>query len=107
MNAWFPALLLLVCLGLLPWALKWLQRRVVGLGGNHQVGSMRIVSAVGVGPQQRVVTVEIGPEGQRTWLTLGVTPQSITCLHSAPISFAQQIRQMQEVQHGPAGADKP
>ena len=28
-----------------------------------------------------MVTVEVGPEGRRVWLTLGVTAQSITCLH--------------------------
>lgn len=30
-----------------------------------------------------MVTVEVGPEGRRVWLTLGVSPQSITCLHCA------------------------
>jgi flagellar protein FliO/FliZ len=41
-------------------------------------------------PQQRVVTVEVGPESARTWLVLGVTTQTITNLHSAPApGFAQ------------------
>jgi len=35
-----------------------------------------------------VVTVEIGPEGSRTWLVLGVTSQSITCLHTMPVGLA-------------------
>lgn len=76
--------LFVVLLALVPVALKWLQRR--SLGGMAGVGcASRIISAIAVGPQQRVVTVEVGPEGERTWLTLGVTAQSITCLHSAPV----------------------
>ncbi|MEO7108166.1 MAG: flagellar biosynthetic protein FliO, partial [Rhodoferax sp.] len=44
-------------------------------------GQSRFISALAVGPHQRVVTVEVGPEGKRVWLTLGVTSQNITCLH--------------------------
>jgi len=32
-----------------------------------------------------VVTVEVGPQDARVRLTLGVTAQSITCLHTAPL----------------------
>ena len=46
----------------------------------------RVVSAVAVGPQQRVVTVEVGPEHARTWLVLGVTAQQVSCLHVLPVS---------------------
>ncbi len=76
--------LFIVLLALIPTALKWVQRRTTdGIVGPATAS--RIVSAVGVGPHQRVVTVEVGPEGGRVWLTLGVTAQSINCLHSAPI----------------------
>lgn len=76
--------LFVVLLALVPVALKWLQRR--SLGGTAGVGGVsRVVSAIAVGPHQRVVTVEVGPEGERSWLTLGVTGQSITCLHVAPV----------------------
>jgi flagellar protein FliO/FliZ len=70
---------LLACL---PWAVKWLkQRNALGqLTGGHQA---IVLSAVAVGPHQRVVTVEVGFEGERVRLTLGVTAQSITCLHTA------------------------
>jgi flagellar protein FliO/FliZ len=91
LQAWFPIVLLLLVLGLLPLALKWLQRRVAGLN-TATVGANRIVSAVGVGPQQRVVTVEVGPQNNRTWLTLGVTPQTITCLHSTPVTFDHHLK---------------
>jgi flagellar protein FliO/FliZ len=72
---------LLALLALLPMGIKWIQRRV---GGNAAVAAQAssVVSAVAVGPQQRVVTVEVGPRGDRTWLVLGVTAQSITLLHS-------------------------
>lgn len=75
--------LFVVLLALVPLTLKWVQRRSVG--GISGMGSTpRVISAVAVGPHQRVVTVEVGPESDRTWLILGVTAQSITCLHSVP-----------------------
>ena len=72
--------LLLACV---PLAVKWVQRRSVG-GATGMALAPRVISAVAVGPHQRVVTVEVGPENARTWLVLGVTAQSITCLHSVP-----------------------
>lgn len=74
--------LFVVLLALVPLALKWLQRRWA-TGAAAASSTLRVVSAVAVGPHQRVVTVEVGPEGARVWLTLGVTAQAITCLHSA------------------------
>lgn len=76
--------LFLVVLALLPLAIRWYQQRAPG-GASANVAS-RIVSSLAVGPQQRVVTVEVGPEGARTWLVLGVTPQSVTCLHTLPVA---------------------
>jgi flagellar protein FliO/FliZ len=83
--AWLAIVLVVLVLALIPVGLKWLQR-YVGTKGLGSTSTTRIVSAVGVGPNQRVVTVEIGPEGDRTWLTLGVTTHSITCLHVTPVS---------------------
>ena len=79
--------LFVAAIAMLPLAIKWVQRRAQG-GAVAAAGNTRVVSAVGVGPHQRVVTVEVGPEGARTWLVLGVTGQSITCLHTAPIASA-------------------
>ena len=75
--------LFVVLLALVPAAVKWAQRRSVG-GVSAMASAPRVLSAVAVGPHQRVVTVEVGPESARTWLILGVTAQSITCLHSTP-----------------------
>jgi len=79
-------LLIGIFLGLLaalPWALRRLKNRI-GEGVIPANGQNRFISAVAVGPSQRVVTVEIGPENERVWLTVGVTAQSVTCLHTAP-----------------------
>lgn len=71
----------------LPWLIKRLQQR-------HAASSMaagtasRVLSVVAVGPQQRVVTVEVGPEHARTWLVLGVTAQNVSCLHVLPTAPA-------------------
>lgn len=91
-QAWVSVVLFVVLLALVPVALKWVQRRAGG-GGIGSAAATRIVSAVGVGPHQRVVTVEVGPEGGRVWLTLGVTAQNITCLHTAaaPVGAAVAV----------------
>ena len=74
-------------LALVPAALKWAQARVAG-GVRKLDVVTRLVSAVAVGPHQRVVTVEVGPVDARTTLVLGVTQQAVTCLHSFPASAA-------------------
>jgi flagellar protein FliO/FliZ len=75
--------LFIAVLAALPWAIRWLQRRTQG--GMTPAGlSSRLVGALAVGPQQRVVTVEVGPPHARTWLVLGVTAQSVNLLHSMP-----------------------
>lgn len=81
--------LFVVLLALIPFGLKWVQRRVAG-GALGEASASRIVSAIAVGPHQRVVTVEVGPESARIWLTLGVTAQTITCLYSAPIKLEKE-----------------
>jgi len=69
----------------LPWLVRRLQQRQAA--GQAATGTTsRVLSAVAVGPQQRVVTVEVGPEHARTWLVLGVTAQQMTCLHVLPAS---------------------
>ena len=61
----------------LPWLVKRLQQRH-GVGAAVAGTASRVLSTVAVGPQQRVVTVEVGPERARTWLVLGVTGLSMT-----------------------------
>jgi flagellar protein FliO/FliZ len=77
---------LFVCFMLaLPFVLRRIQQRRGMLpAGSGPNTAARIVSTLAVGPQQRVMTLEVGPAGARTWLVVGVTGQSITCLHSVP-----------------------
>lgn len=86
----FSVVLFLVVLACVPLALKWLRKQSI-VGTNDAGGQSKIISAVAVGPHQRVITVEVGPEAARVRLTLGVTPQAISLLHSAPVSVPGQI----------------
>jgi flagellar protein FliO/FliZ len=80
----------LVLLALLPWFIKWLQRRSLGGSAANQSAS-KIISALAVGPHQRVVTVEVGPQGARRWLVLGVTAQQVNCLHSISVDQTEGL----------------
>ncbi len=88
--------LFVAALAALPWLIRRLQQQRAGLQGRAGAGS-RVLSAVAVGPQQRVVTVEVGPPQQRTLLVLGVTAQAVSCLHVLPAaagdaaSFASEM----------------
>lgn len=75
--------LFLGLLACLPWFISLIKKRY-GVGLLSQGEQTRVVSAVAIGPTQRVVTVEVGPDSDRTWLVLGVTQQSVACLHSLP-----------------------
>jgi flagellar protein FliO/FliZ len=79
-----PVGFFLLVLACLPFALKWIKQRTPGASG-HDGGQTKFISALAVGPHQRVVTVEVGPAGQRVWLTLGVSAQGISSLHCATI----------------------
>ena len=72
---WFAAIIALI-----PVALWLLKRSPAGRLASH--GGLRNVATLALSPNQRVVTVEVGPPGDRKWLVLGVTAQSITLLHS-------------------------
>lgn len=104
----FVVVLFVAGMAALPWLVRRIQQRQAGAGLTP--GSVsRVVAAVAVGPHQKVVTVEVGPEHARTTLILGVTAQQITCLHVlgskaepstavASAGFAQEIRREQAAQ---------
>jgi flagellar protein FliO/FliZ len=75
----------------LPFGVKWFQRRV-GSGGFSIAHEARVLSAIAVGQNQRVVTVEVGPSDAKVWLVLGVTTQSITCLHSVAQTLESELK---------------
>lgn len=74
--------LFLAVLACVPFAVKWYKLRS-GMALPDAREQDRIVSVLALGPNQRIITVEVGQEGARTRLTLGVTAQSIACLHTA------------------------
>ncbi|MCI4429375.1 MAG: flagellar biosynthetic protein FliO [Burkholderiales bacterium] len=81
---WFFAVLALI-----PLALWLLKRTSFGTGGGAAArGMLRSVAVLSLSPSHRIVTLEVGSGEERRWLVLGVTPQSISTLHSmAPQSL--------------------
>ena len=75
---WFIAILALI-----PAAL-WLLKRTPagGMLGGAGAGPMRSVAVLPLSASQRLVTVEVGQGESRRWLVLGITPGSITTLHT-------------------------
>lgn len=84
--AFAPALGLLALLVLLAWGVQWVKKR---LTGNTEGGSqLRLVAQMAVGPQQRVVVVELVTPQGAVHLTLGVTPGQVHTLYSHPVGTA-------------------
>ena len=77
-----PVAAFVAILALIPAAL-WLLKRTP-LGGSATGTQMRLVGALPLSPNQRLVTVEVGQGDDRRWLVLGVSPGSISTLHSLP-----------------------
>ena len=110
---WFVAILVAI-----PFAL-WLLKRTP-LGGGGGAGVMKSVAMLPLSTSQRIVTVEVGSGDERRWLVLGVTPASITTLHTmaphdvataatlaatAPHpAFAQILGRFRRADSGDAGA---
>jgi flagellar protein FliO/FliZ len=72
---WFCAIVAAIPVAL------WLLKRTP-LGGGAGAGVMRSVAMLPLSTSQRIVTVEVGSGDERRWLVLGVTPGSITTLHT-------------------------
>lgn len=86
----FVVVLFVAGMAALPWLVRRIQQRQAA-GGLPAGAASRVLSAVAVGPHQRVVTVEVGPENARTTLVLGVTAQQINCLHVLGPRAAQPL----------------
>jgi flagellar protein FliO/FliZ len=69
---------LLLVLGLIVGA-AWLLKRTQKLQGNTNA-VLKNISALAVGPKERVVVVEVGDD----WLVLGVAPGQVRMLHTLP-----------------------
>jgi flagellar protein FliO/FliZ len=85
------ALWFLAVLALIPLALWLLKRTSFGSGGGAAArGMLRSVAVLPLSQSHRIVTLEVGSGEERRWLVLGVTPQSISTLHSmAPQSVPE------------------
>ena len=108
---WFCAIVALIPVTL------WLLKRTP-LGGAGGAGVMKSVAMLPLSTSQRIVTIEIGSGAERRWLVLGVTPGSITTLHTmAPQeaetlpapgqmhpAFAQILGRLRRSDGGDAGA---
>ena len=71
---WFCAIVAAI-----PATLWFLKRTPLGGGG---AGVMKSVAMLPLSTSQRIVTIEVGSGEERRWLVLGVTPGSITTLHT-------------------------
>jgi flagellar protein FliO/FliZ len=73
-----PLLAFIAVLVMIPFALWLLKRTPVGAASSS--AGMRTISALPLGAQQRLLTVEVGSGADRRWLVLGVTPSNIATL---------------------------
>ena len=67
-------------LALIPVAL-WVLQRLPMVKGSQSY-PVRVVGLTALSGSQRLLTVEVGQGDERRWLVLGVTPSSISLLHS-------------------------
>jgi flagellar protein FliO/FliZ len=105
---WFIAILAMIPLAL------WLLKRTP-VGGAGSANLMKSVAALPLSASQRIVTVEVGQGESRRWLVLGVTPSSITTLHTmepvegavpaapAGAAFAGLLARLQQPREGGDG----
>ena len=75
---WF--VLVIAAIPLLLWLVRRSPYGVAATGGGN--APVRPVATMPIGPQQRILTVEVGQGDERRWLVLGVTAHSITPLHT-------------------------
>jgi flagellar protein FliO/FliZ len=76
-----PAVGLLVLMVLLAWALQRWRKHLPGLAPQGGP-ALKVLNTVSLGPQQRLVTVQVGQGADALCLVLGVAPGSINTLHS-------------------------
>ena len=79
-NAVSSLLWFIAIVALIPVTLWFLKR--TPLGGAGGAGVMRSIATLPLSTSQRIVTIEVGSGAEKRWLVLGVTPSSITTLHS-------------------------
>lgn len=79
-----PALVLLLLMVAAAWFLQRYRRHLPGMA-SHSGPALQVMNSLALGPQQRVVTVQVGQGDERVCLVLGVAPGGITALHQMPL----------------------
>lgn len=79
-SLWGSLVWFIVVLAMIPIAL-WLLKRSPLTPATSR-GAMRVVGAMAVAPNQRIVTVEVGSGEDRRWLVVGVSPSAMQLLHT-------------------------
>ena len=92
--------LFVAAMACLPWLVRRLQQknllpRGMGMARGATPVPAQVLGSLAIGPQQRVVTVQVGEGDEAVRLVLGVSTQQIQCLHvlkeqSASAQVAQQ-----------------
>ena len=78
--------LFVAAMACLPWLVRRLQQknllpRGMGMARGAAPLASQVLGSLAIGPQQRVVTVQVGEGDEAVRLVLGVTAQQIQCLH--------------------------
>ena len=81
MNGLSSLLWFIAVIAMIPASLWFLKRTPLG-GAGATKGVMKSIAVLPLSTSQRIVTVEVGSGDERRWLVLGVTPSSITTLHT-------------------------
>ena len=82
-----PAVVLLIVMVGIAWLLQRYRRHLPG--AIHRAGpELQVLGGLSLGPQQRVVTVQVGQGKQAVCLVLGVTAGSVNTLHQMPLPEA-------------------
>lgn len=77
-----PLLWFIAIVAMIPLALWLLKRSPMGAAMGAAGAPAKVVASLPLGPNQRVLTLEVGQGVERRWLLVGVTPQSINALHT-------------------------
>ena len=92
--------LFVAAMACLPWLVRRLQQknllpRGMGMARGATPVPAQMLGSLAIGPQQRVVTVQVGEGDEAVRLVLGVSAQQIQCLHvlNAQSAYAQVAQQ--------------
>ena len=78
-QSWIWVGLLVGGVACLPYLVRLVQARRASWG--YSEGKTTLLSVLAVGPQQKVITIKVSSNDKEATLVLGVTPNSVNCLH--------------------------